>query len=511
MTLRPYQLEGMALIQESFRKGHKRVIRCAPTGSGKSLEMAEMTRRAYEKGRRIIILTHRMELFKSTLAHLGRSGIPCVELNAGADMPLGDWKVCLAMEKTLWNRIQKTEKDSTGEDKFYNGVNNNGYDLTDANSRVLVPDMIIADEIHYNNFTKIIDHWRDSFLIGFSATPKGKHIHKIYTDIVQNIDIPDLIAQGFLTRCKPYQMQDDFSDVKIKGSDFEEASLFKHFDKSKLYDGIIDEYRDKCNGQKGIVFCVNIEHTVKTYEAFKAAGINAFMVHSGSPTYKMPEAERVYNIKEFESSTDGVMINSGILTTGYDHAAILWVGIMRATLSLPLWLQMQGRGSRIYPGKTHFTVLDFGQNHTRLGLWNQPRTWDIKEPKKKKKLSAAPVKNCPSCGAMLYATIRKCEFCSYEFPVPTFELREGIMCEVNSLVPLGLTGKRISELDIDQLIQIQTTGKMKATYLWRVIRTRSEEAIREYAAKKEYKQGWVMNQNKERAAGNIGFKDYILR
>lgn len=509
MNLRPYQVEGMSFLQESFRKGHKRVIRCAPTGSGKSIEMAEMTRRAYEKGRRVIILTHRMELFKSTLAHLGRSGIPCVELNAGADMPLGDWRVMLAMEKTLWNRIAKSNTDSTGGEKFYNGVNNNGYDLTDANPPMLSPDMLIADEIHFQNFSKIIDYYSSAFLIGFSATPKGKHIHKIYTDIVQNIDIPDLIAQGFLTRCKPYQMQDDFSDVKVKGSDFEEASLFKHFDKSKLYDGIIDEYRDKCNGQKGIVFCVNIEHTVKTYEAFKAAGINAFMVHSGSKAFKMSEDERTRQIQGFEASEDGVMINSGILTTGYDHAAILWVGIMRATLSLPLWLQMQGRGSRIYPGKTHFTVLDFGQNHTRLGLWNQPRTWDIKEPKKKKKLSAAPVKTCPSCGAMIYATVRVCEYCSFQFPVPTFELREGIMCEVDSLVPLGMTGKRISEISLEDIANLQRTKRYKSTYCWRIIRSRGSDAIKAYAQMFGYKNGWVFAQNQK--IEDSKFSDYIIR
>jgi superfamily II DNA or RNA helicase len=455
--------------------------------------MAEMTRRAYEKGRRIIILTHRMELFKSTLAHLGRSGIPCVELNAGADMPPGDWKVCLAMEKTLWNRISKPG---------YAGQ---------------VPDMLIADEIHFQNFGKIIDHYSSAYLIGFSATPKGKHIHKIYTDIVQNVDIPDLIKSGFLTPCKPYQMVDDFSDVKVKGEDFEEKSLFQHFDKSKLYDGIIEEYRDKCNGQKGIVFCVNIEHTVKTYEAFKAAGINAFMVHSGSKNFKMSEEERVRQIQAFEASTDGVMINSGILTTGYDHAAILWVGVMRATLSLPLWLQMQGRGSRIYPGKTHFVTLDFGQNHTRLGLWNQPRTWDIKEPKKKKKLQAAPVKNCPSCGAMLYATIRTCEYCQYEFPVPTFELREGIMCEVSSDIPLGLAGKRVSELSIKELISCQKTGRIKPSYAWRVLRTQEKEfpekgLLEEYAKQMEYKRGWLYNQqSKIDDETQIGFRDYILR
>ncbi len=488
ISLRPYQTESVyTLIPNSFRAGHKRIIRTAPTGSGKSLEMSELTRLTYNKGNRTILLTHRRELFKSTLAHLNKSGIPVAELDAKKDLPVGDWRVLLAMSRTLLNRIKKNPN--------------------------IIPKvgLIIIDEGHINEFSSILPFFPDAFVVTFTASPQGKHIYKLYTDIVDNIGIPELIAQGFLTPCKPYMMKDPegFDNVKRKGSEFDEKDLFRFYDKASRYKGVIDEYFRLVNGLKGMVFCVNVDHTIKTFEAFKEAGINTYMCHS-----KQSEKERIAQVEAFESSLDGVMINCGILTTGYSHDPIMFIFIDRATTSTALWLQMQGRGSRLHPGKECFIVGDFGDNHTRLGLWNQPRTWTLKEPKKKKE-QAAPVKTCPQCSAMVYASARLCPHCGNEFPAPTFELREGIMCEVGTNIPLGVTGKKLSELSIEELISCTQSERIKPTYAWRILRTREKEGgvdlLTDYAKKMGYSNGWLWHQrSKMDDETQIGFKDLTI-
>lgn len=492
IELRPYQKEAVYdLIPNLFKSGHKRIVRCAPTGSGKSHEIAEMTKLAYEKGKRVLLLSHRAEIFSGLLKQLSYHNIPVIDLKAGQRMPCGDWRIMLAMEKTIWNRIKK-EPD-----------------------RVLRPDLIIADEIHFMNFNNIISHFHDSYLIGFSATPQGKHLHKIYTAISSNIDTPELIAQVYLVKDWARQMEDDFSDVKISKGEFEDASMFKHFDKPKLYAGIIDKYNEHLKGEKGIVFCCNIKHTENTYDIFREAGINTFKAHSD-----MPQQEREYNVKEFMASNDGVMINASILTTGFDCPSIAFVILYRATTSLPLFLQMIGRGARPYPGKKYFKVIDFGKNHERHGgSWSWPRTWSLDPPKKRNKLQASAMKNCPSCGAILPAATRKCEFCKYEFPKPTSELREGVLCEVESGgIPLGLKGKRIGELTIEELMQCQKTKKLKHSYIWRVLRSMEAgydniapvECLSAYAKLMGYKNGWLFSQRKKIENGEIGFKNYKL-
>lgn len=495
---RPYQSDSVyTLIPNAFRAGHTSVIRYAPMRSGKSIEQALMTQRAYEKGSRVLLLTHRSKIFRSTLKHLANADVPCFDLDASKDMPPGDWRVMLAMERTLWNRIRS------------------------APDSILQPNLILVDEIHLNNFTKIIEFFKarnpKTFVVAFSGTPKGKHLFKHFSQIIINVDSQDLIATGDLVPVKAYQMQDsEIDNVKRdKKGEFDLKAMFQHYDKPKRYDGLIDEYKSKCLGQKGIVFCCDIEHTVKTYEAFRSHGINAFMCHSGNKSYPMTESQSDAMIAAFEASEDGVMINQGKLDTGYDHPPMKWVAVDRATTSLQLWLQMATRACTPHPGKTFATLLDFGMNHTRHGLVHQPRKWELKEPKKKKE-QAAPVKTCEGCSAMVYASARICPHCGHEFPAPTFELREGVMCEVGTDVPLGLTGKKISELTTEELILCQRVEKMKPTYVWRTLRTREKngeaDILTDYAKKMGYSNGWLWHQkSKLDDETQIGFKDLTIR
>jgi len=446
---------------------------------------------AYDKGSRVILLTHRSKIFKSTLSHLGNAGVPCVDFTAGKRMPPGDWRVMLAMERSLWNVIKKSP------------------------DSILQPNLLLVDEIHLKNFCKIIDFFKSRgkiYVVAFSGTPRGKHLHKYFTAIISNVDSADLIKSGDLARCRAYQAQDKEVDlVKKDKGEFDNKELFKHYNTAKRYEGLIREYNEKVKGLKGIVFCCNIEHTVKTYELFKESGVNAFMVHSGNKTYKMSEDEKERMINGFEQSSDGVMINQGILDTGYDHAPMMWVAVDRATTSLQLWLQMASRPATPYPGKKEYILLDFGMNHNRHGLVHQSRIWTLDPPKKRLKVESAPVKNCPQCSAMVYATAKVCEFCEYVFPIIVNELREGIMIEIKSGCPIATKGKRISELSIDELMQLEKVKKYKSSFIWRCVRTRGEESLKEYAEKKGYKPGWMFNQMKEIHSNNVGFNDYILK
>lgn len=460
--------------------------------SGKSIEQALMAKLSYEKGKRVVLLTHRSKIFSSTLKHLSNAGIPCVDFTAGKKMPMGDWKIMLAMERTLWNVIRK------------------------APDSILQPDLLLIDEIHLKNFSKIIDFFKSRskvFIVAFSGTPKGEHLHKYFTDIIYNVDSADLIASGDLVRCRAYQAQDDEIDsVKKDKGEFDIRELFKHYDKPQRYSGLIKAYNEKVKGQKGIVFCCNIEHTVKTYQAFKDAGVNSFMVHSGNATYKMSEQEKDFMIREFESSKDGVIINQGILDTGWDCPSLMWVAVDRATTSLNLWLQMASRGATPYTGKHEYVLLDMGMNHNRHGLVHQKREWNLLPPKKRGAVQAAPCRTCPQCSAMLFASSMKCEFCGHIFERPETELKNGVMVLFETNTPVSVKGKRISELSIPELIACQQTKKITSHGIWRIARTNGKEFLREYAKQKKYTQAWLWRQEQEmKEAGKIGYRDAVLK
>lgn len=482
IKLREYQNEAIAQLRSGFR-GHKRQVLCLPTGAGKTVVFSEMVRMAAEKGTVTLVLTDRVELFEQTIKSMIRANVTLQRLEAKGNRRFDTRAVVtVGMVETVKRRFAKGVMD--------------GY----------APDLIITDEAHKATFNRVYDAWPDSRVIGATATPEGKHFHKYFTEIVQNIDIPELIESGFLMPCRPFQMQDDFSDLETRGGEYTDESLYGHFNKQKLYDGVVTEWVKRANGKKTIVFNVNIAHTENMTKAFNDAGIRSECV-----TSKTPKDERERILAAFRMGLFPVLNNCGILTTGYDEPSIECVIMNRATKSLPLWLQCCGRGSRPCDeiGKEEFIVLDFGMNHDQHGLWAEARKWSIKPPKKKKKLDVAPIKECPQCMSIVFASARSCRHCGYVFPFEGSKLSEGIMVEVGPKVPTSLTGRRIADLDIPELIELEKSKAYKATFIWRVVRSRGKQEIERYAMMKGHSSGWVWRQEQE--MGNSDFKNYLLK
>jgi len=477
--LRDYQIETIKELRNGFRKGHKRQVLCLPTGAGKTVVFSSMISDAIKKGTRTLVVTDRVELFDQTFKAIEKTGTIRPELiAAGAQNIDQKHQLHVAMVETLSRRLKSLPE--------------------------LKPDLIVIDEAHKGNFTKILKAFEDSFVIGATATPVGKHFPKFYTNIIDPIDIPDLVEKDFLSPCHAFQMQDDFSDLVTRRGEFTESSMMMHYDKPKLYSGVVDEYKKRAKDKKTLVFNCNIEHAEKMNYEFRLAGITSEVI-----TSKTNKADRVRILKAFSDGLIPVLNNCGILTTGYDEPSIECVIVNRATQSLPLWLQMCGRGSRIYEGKDRFTLLDFGGNHDRHGLWAEKRAWSLEEKKKKKREGVAPVKTCKGCEAMIATSVRVCPYCGHVHEISTKELGKGDMVEVQT--PQELIGLKISNLSINELIKLQKSKKYKASFIWRVIKSRSETDLKEYALKMGYSKGWVYRQKKEMREKNFSFKDYLLK
>ena len=465
MQIRNYQSDAITKLSRGFLK-HLRQVLCLPTGSGKTVIFSEIVRRAALKGTKCLVITDRIELFSQTLRALGIATIEPQLLQAKSKAEIDPFGlVTIAMVETLKRRI--------------------------ASGKVtLFPDLIIIDEAHKGNFTAILDLFPGVRVIGATATPVGKHFYQYYSNIVANIDIPELIDLGFLAPCKAYQMEEDLSGLKVRAGEYTESSLMEHYDTQELFDGVIKEYLSKANGLKTLVFNVSIKHAENMNQAFLDAGISSRVI-----TSKTKKDEREEILRGFTRGDFNVLNNCGILTTGYDEPSIKCIVLNRATNSLPLFLQCCGRGSRIFPGKDLFLVLDFGLNHTRHGLWCQPREWTLDAPKKKSdKTDVAPVKSCPKCEAIVAASAKECEFCGYVFPVVKKQLKEGVMVEVLPGVFSDIKGKKISQLTLIELAALQRAKKYSHHFLWRVVRKKGVESVREYAKIMEYTFGWVKRQ-----------------
>lgn len=464
IELRPYQINGISELREAYRN-HNRILFIAPTGSGKTVVFSSICAAAIERGKTVLILSDRMEIFAQTIKTLAHHEIPVCKINADNSYISKDAKLFVGMVETFKRRM-----DRYSHIKF---------------------DLLIFDEAHKATFNKVMDAYQNTKTLGCTATPVGKTLHKYYTHLIQTIDIPELIEQGFLSPCKGFAMQDDFSDLKTdKSGEYTEASQFSHFHKSKLYDGVIEKYLEVAKGRKCLVFNCNIEHAENTTKAFNAAGIKSYCISSHTS-----DQERAWILSEYDRGAFLVLNNANILVAGYDNPSIECIIMNRATGVINVWLQAAGRGSRIFPGKSFFTLLDFGGNFDRHGLWCEARKWKLEAPKKRKKgLGAMPVKSCKQCGAMMSAQVRQCEYCGFIFQPTEAELAQGRLVEVTNRIRERIPGKYVSQLTVPELVELEKTKQMKPAYVWRVIRSKGTEALYQYAEIKGHRPEWAARQ-----------------
>lgn len=399
LKLRDYQLEAKSLIRESFSKGKRRVILCMPTGSGKTVTFVDMVADTISSGKRVMIICDRKELIGQALNKMNQLGLsPTVIAPKYKQYPNN---VYLASVDTLRRR------------------------------ELPVVDLIIIDEAHKQTFDKIVIKYielMNPYIIGATATPlrKGKQncLSTMYEDIVEPVTTSNLIDRGFLVTARTFASKRDFSDVKKKGYEYDNKALYEKFNQSKLYDGVVENYLKFSPGKKAICFNVNVEHSLQMVQRFKDSGIAA--VHLDGKT---PDALRRRILKDF-SSNNFILSNCSVLTTGFDEPSIETVIVNRATMSLPLYLQMTGRGSRLFTNKENFTIMDQGANVYRHGLWQDEREWDIIK-KSSRSDGVAPIKCCENCEAINHASARKCSECGTPFEIKKKELKKGEFIEVN--------------------------------------------------------------------------------
>jgi superfamily II DNA or RNA helicase len=110
--------------------------------------------------------------------------------------------------------------------------------------------------------------------------------------------------------------------------------------------------------------------------------------------------------------------------------AVIW---LRPTQSLTAWLQGNGRGLRVAPGKSDLLILDHVNNCRRLDHPLVSHEWSLDGKRKRQAEQAPSVKVCPVCFATSMSAAQACRECGHVFaPQETRELQqvEGELVEV---------------------------------------------------------------------------------
>lgn len=393
-----YQAKAIKKIIEKWQNGVQKLVFQLPTGGGKTLTAVELIAAVSKNNpnRNIVFFVHRQELLQQ-FKNAYEKQYPDMEVgivNPNYKYLRLDLNIFVAMIETAYNRIKKNQD-------YFND-----------------PAVVIIDECHLSHFDKILPYFKNSAILGLSATPTRlgrKNLMKNhYDDIVQVIDIPELIQRGALSpnRTYNYESKINYKNVKKTAGDFNTKDLFNELSKSVHVQNVVKAYEQVSLGKKTLVFNSTIQHSEVVNRAFLDAGYNSR--HLDGTTDKN---ERKEILKWFAKTDDAILHNVGILTAGFDEPSIQTIIMNRPTTSIPLWLQCCGRGSRIYANKEYFTIIDLGGNAERLGDWSHKHDWYslFHNPveKKSKKDGVAPVRTCENCQAILPIQQKTCEFCGH--------------------------------------------------------------------------------------------------
>ena len=324
-----------------------------PTGGGKTIIFSEIVRQYLKlKKKKVVVLTHRIELCNQTSKVLSNFGVLNKVVNSKASLDDQEQYSCfVAMVETLNNRLL--------DDKL---------DISDVG-------LVIIDEAHYNSFTKLLKFFSSSFILGVTATPLSSNINLPMTDnydeLIVGESISELINNNFLAKANLYTYNVGLTSLIVGANgDYTVKSSEELYTNNDMLSKLLLAYEERCLNKKTLIFNNGINTSLIVYDTFKKAGFN--VRHLDNTASKKQRSE---TLKWFKQTPDAILTSVSILTTGFDEPTVKCIMINRATKSLTLYYQMIGRGSRLLKDKNTFEVIDLGNNFYRFGEWGSDIDW----------------------------------------------------------------------------------------------------------------------------------------
>lgn len=416
MELRPYQQEASDVLWNALctEPGNKLVV--APTGSGKSLLIADLAKRVFSYGGRSLILCAQAELIEQNtdkirqLAPTLRVGQYC----AGLKKRQTDADVIVASIQSVAGKAHEFIAHCGMVDEAH---------LVNTKDAGRFRDFI-ADAQKYNPSLKFSGFTATPFRLGYGLLTDGKDT--IWDSIAHEIPVKDLMFHD-----PPYLSkivvptddmilgQIDISHLKTVGAeyaiqDLENEAMIKV--KAACRE-IVDHAQDR---RSVLIFCVTIAHATAVTQELKAlvGDDQVQMVEEGTPALfrrVMFQNYRQYRYK--------YLVNVNVLTTGFDAPNIDCIGILRSTKSAGLFAQMVGRGFRLCDGKQDCLLLDFGSNLRTHGPLDSPTYGREREKTERTKARRNELdedfsKACPNCGKICEMEDTYCTNCGQVFAMP---------------------------------------------------------------------------------------------
>ena len=246
VELRPYQTAALNAFFAAVREGHKRVMLCSPTGSGKTEIAMGLIEHLRRHDKRISFVVDRTVLVEQTSDRFASAGI-LHGVQAGANT-FG------TLEPVMIRSAQT--------------VRSRGLDLA-------IADLNIVDEAHIR--AKAVTEQMDNgkVWLGLSASPFAKGLGDLWDTVINVTSTDALVESGHLA---PLRIYCGVPMEVSKRSSSGEYDLSASADEAmRIVGGMLEEWETRCDvafggPEKTIVFSNTVEDGRKIAETFRAAG-----------------------------------------------------------------------------------------------------------------------------------------------------------------------------------------------------------------------------------------------
>ena len=357
LALRPYQHEAIDEILAAISNGINRPLVSLPTGTGKTVVFAHLLA---QRGGRGLVLAHRDELLRQAADKLMlvAPGLNVGIVKAGENQVAAQVVVASVQTLSRPNRLEQLPGDI---------------------------ETLVVDEAHHAvapTYLRILEYLgafntNGPLCVGFTATPErgdGAGLGAVWQKIVYQKTILEMLLAGYLCdlRAVRVSVAVNLNQVRVRGGDYAEGELGRAMMHANAPAHVVAAYQEHAAGRKTLVFTPTVDLAHAMAESFESAGVRAEALDG-----QTPDEERRAILRRLHSGETQVVANCAVLTEGFDEPSIDCVIVARPTKSKPLYIQMVGRGTRIYPGKEDCLVLDVVGATSRHDLITASTIFDL--------------------------------------------------------------------------------------------------------------------------------------
>lgn len=410
MNLRPYQQRTLDSLYQWWvaHPGADETPICVmPTGSGKSVVIAELCRLLFdtwpEEHPRTVVLVPSKELAEQNAAKL-RAMLP-------SHLSVGYYSASLGQKMPSADVIVAT----------IGSIYRDAHVL--GNIRC-----VVIDECHmvnpsgaeagrYRKFLADLAKLCSFRVVGYTATPfRGNGVWltdgdaPLFTGIACTVTVQELLDSDHLAPLvRPLDAiatQIDTSGIKTTSGDYNLGELADRVEQY-LPAAVAEACKLAAGRKKWIAFCATVDNAQTLVDLLQAQGIATALVCGDTP-----KADRAQRIEDFRAGRLRCLVTVLALATGFDVPdvdCILW---LRPTQSPVLYVQGAGRGLRIAEGKTDCLWLDFSDTTERLGPVDAIRG---RKKRNRAEDASAPFAICGNCGEVVRpASSTHCPACGHQ-------------------------------------------------------------------------------------------------